>query len=167
MSGAESVVAYLGLGSNIGDRAAELRKAYDRISVLPETQLLRVSPLYETDPWGYHEQDAFLNSVAEVRTSLTPFALFQSLKNIERAMGRTPSERNHPRIIDIDLLLSGATVLDHPTLRIPHPGIPERRFVLQPLCDLAPDLDHPVLHVPIHELLARCTDSGVVRPYRI
>lgn len=165
MSDGKPVIAYLGLGGNIGDRAAQLRTACDRITALPGTELLRVSPLYETDPWGYLEQDAFLNAVAEVRTSLPPFELFHSVKDIERAMGRMPADRNHPRIIDIDVLLHDTLILDDPALRIPHPGIPERRFVLQPLCDLAPDLEHPVLRVAMRELLARCSDSGVVRPY--
>ena len=166
MSGADPVLAYLGLGGNIGDRARALHEACDRIAALPGTELLRVSPLYETEPWGYLEQDAFLNAVVEVRTSLQPFELFRSGKDIERAMGRTPTDRNHPRIIDIDVLLYGTIILDDPALRIPHPGIPVRRFVLQPLRDLAPDLEHPVLHIAMRELLERCIDSGVVRPHR-
>ena len=165
MSAADPVIVYLGLGSNIGKRAVALQTACDRIDALPGTRLVRLSPVYETDPWGYLAQDAFLNAVAELRTLLPAAALFQNVKEIERGMGRTPSERNHPRVIDIDMLLYGDLILDDPELRIPHPGIAGRRFVLQPLCDLAPDLEHPVLRVPMRALLERCDDAGAVRRF--
>ena len=165
MKDAEPVFAFLGLGGNVGDRAAALRQACRHIAALPFSSLSNVSPVYETAPWGFLQQADFLNAVAEVRTSLQPIDLFLAVKNIERALGRRPSERNHPRIIDIDVLLYGDLVLNDPRLIIPHPGIPERRFVLQPLADLAPELEHPVLHISIRDMLARCATEGAVYPY--
>lgn len=168
MSGAEPAVAYLGLGSNVGDRASALRLALEHLSRLPSTDALRLSPIYETEPWGYREQGPFLNAVAELRTGLSVVELFHACKRIEAAMGRAPSERYHPRVIDIDVLLYGAVIHADPALNVPHPELAARRFVLQPLCDLAPSLIHPVLLLPISKLLNLCPDTGAIaRFFRI
>jgi 2-amino-4-hydroxy-6-hydroxymethyldihydropteridine diphosphokinase len=165
MSGAEPAVAYLGLGSNVGDRAGALQRALDHLSRLPSTAVLRRSPIYETEPWGYRDQDPFLNAVAELRTGLSVVELFHACKRIEAAMGRAPSARYHPRVIDIDVLLYDAMIHRDPLLVVPHPELAARRFVLQPLCDLAPSLVHPVLRLPLADLLALCPDTGAIAPF--
>ncbi|MBN1447734.1 MAG: 2-amino-4-hydroxy-6-hydroxymethyldihydropteridine diphosphokinase, partial [Bacteroidetes bacterium] len=153
---------YLGLGSNLGDRADVLQRALDAIADLSGTEVLRCSSVYETEPWGERDQELFYNAVAEIRTSLGPEDLLHALKDIERRLGRTPSKRNGPRLIDIDILLYGSTILRHAQLSIPHPGIPERQFVLVPLEEIAADTMHPVEHVSIRALARRCRDAGKV-----
>ena len=163
MSPADGVTAYLGLGSNVGDREGQLRNAISRIAALGTCRLLRVSPVYETEPREYADQDDFLNCVCEIETALAPRALLDAVKSVEREMGRTPSERSRPRIIDIDILLFGSVEISEKSLVIPHPQLAKRRFVLVPLCELAPELRHPVLGGTINDLLAVCPDMGRVR----
>lgn len=153
---------FLGLGSNLGDRAAMLQAAVDSIADLVDTMPLRCSPVYETSPWGESGQPGFLNCVLEVVTTLHPQELFEQLKDIERALGRQPGPKNGPRIIDIDILLYGERIVDADNLCIPHPMMEQRNFVLIPLCDLAPALKHPVCGDTISDLALRCTDSGTV-----
>jgi len=124
--------AYLSLGSNIGDREANLRTALDELH--PE----RVSPIYETEPVDYRDQAWFLNVVAEVRTDRFPRQFLSMTQRIERELGRVRTIAKGPRTIDIDILLFGSTVVHAKDLEIPHPRMAERRFVLQPLADLAP-----------------------------
>jgi 2-amino-4-hydroxy-6-hydroxymethyldihydropteridine diphosphokinase len=131
-------LVYLGLGSNLGDRAAHLRAALAALGRLPGTAVRRVSALYESAPWGVTDQPAFLNAVAEVTTGLTPHELLRSVKVIEQEAGRQTGPRWGPRPLDIDLLLYDDLVMDSPDLVIPHPRLAERRFVLAPLCDLRP-----------------------------
>lgn len=148
---------YLGLGSNLGDREAMLRAALAAISDLPQTGVTAESPIYETPPMGPQDQGAYCNMAAKIQTALSATALIGSLQNIETRLGRPAIEhRRHwgPREIDIDVLLFGDTVIDEPGLKVPHPGLAERWFVLKPLCDLAPDLMHPTLGKTIRELLA-------------
>ena len=143
---------YLALGSNIGDRDANLRAAIQNIStagIVP----LRESPIYETEPVGYTDQRWFLNMVVEAETALFPMQLLTRTGKIERALGRVRTVPNGPRTIDIDILLYGNAVVRTPRLEIPHPRIQERRFVLAPLADLAPDMRHPVLHKSVRQLL--------------
>jgi 2-amino-4-hydroxy-6-hydroxymethyldihydropteridine diphosphokinase len=163
MSGADSATFHLGLGSNIGDRIANLREALFRLSRLPGVRVVRSSPVYESEPWGYADQADFLNAAVELLAPADPSALFRALKAIEHEMGRIPAERNHPRVIDLDILLAGDRVLTTEELAIPHPRMIERRFVLLPLCDIAPHLVHPVLRRPVVELLAACGDSGALK----
>jgi 2-amino-4-hydroxy-6-hydroxymethyldihydropteridine diphosphokinase len=143
---------YLGLGSNIGDREANLAAALERLEA-PDLRILRKSPVYETEPVDFTSQRWFLNMVVEAETELFPVQLLQRVGRIERALGRTRSVPKGPRIIDIDILLFGRTVVRAATLEIPHPRIAERRFVLAPLADLAPDLRHPVTHQTIRQML--------------
>ncbi len=129
---------YLALGSNLGDRSANLQAA---ISALPPAvRVLKESPVYETQPWGYTDQPAFLNMVLKGETSLGPVELLDHLKELETSLGRLPSVRWGPRLIDMDILFYADLVLDIRGLVIPHPHLHERPFVLVPLADLAPDL---------------------------
>jgi 2-amino-4-hydroxy-6-hydroxymethyldihydropteridine diphosphokinase len=140
---------YLSLGSNLGDREANLRAALERLH--PQ----RVSPIYETEPVDYTEQPLFLNLVAELETSLTPRELLERTQAIERELGRVRGIPKGPRTLDIDILFYGDAVVREPDLEIPHPRLHERRFVLEPLADLAPGLRHPVTELTVREMLAR------------
>jgi 2-amino-4-hydroxy-6-hydroxymethyldihydropteridine diphosphokinase len=153
---------YLSLGSNVGDRAANLERA---IAALREAgvQVLRRSLLYETEPVDFLAQPWFLNCVVEAETSLPPPQLLDALQGIERAMGSKKLVRNGPRIIDLDILLYDASVVSAPGMEIPHPRMAGRRFVLVPLAELAPELPHPVLAATIAELLAATHDKSTVR----
>jgi len=141
-------LAYVGLGSNLGDREAILLRAADAIDAV------RLSPVIETEPWGYADQPRFLNAVAELETELSPRELLELLLDVERRLGRTrEGPRYGPRTIDLDLLLYGDEVIDEPGLVVPHPRLLEREFVLEPLADLV-----PLLKIPgdgtVHDALA-------------
>jgi 2-amino-4-hydroxy-6-hydroxymethyldihydropteridine diphosphokinase len=189
------IAIYLGLGSNVGDRRANLREGVARIKKLIE--VARESSIYETEPVGFSDQPWFLNQVIEAKVvaglaseygpclsepeivaTIGAEAILSELLNIERAMGRERTVPNGPRVIDIDLLLFGDLVIAHskeddewpyldPTdIFVPHPRMHERRFVLEPLCEIAPDLVHPTLRKTCGELLASLKDESEVRPYR-
>ena len=131
-------VAYVGLGSNLGDREALIRRAAELVGAR------RLSAVIETEPWGRVDQPPFLNAVAEVETALGPRAFLDRLLAVEQSLGRDRAgERWGPRTIDLDLLLFGSLELDEPGLRVPHPYLHERRFVLEPLAELAPDAEVP------------------------
>ena len=148
-SGREAV--YLGLGSNLGDRAANLRRALGLLDGYLTLQ--SVSYIYETEPWGYHDQPRFLNCACAGHTLLPPGELLQAVKYLEGSMGRELSFLNGPRLIDVDILLYGRLVLSEPDLEIPHPRMAERAFVLVPLSEIAPTLIHPVLKRTVGDLL--------------
>jgi 2-amino-4-hydroxy-6-hydroxymethyldihydropteridine diphosphokinase len=160
--GVRGIVAFVGIGSNLGDPAAQCRDAFRRIGATSETGLLRCSSLYRTEPVGPEDQPWFINAVAEIRTGLRPRSLFAALKGIEREMGRTDGPRWGPRVIDLDLLLYGQEVVADDDLVIPHPEMHRRRFVLEPLCELASYVIHPAFGVSIRGLLDRLTDRGLV-----
>jgi len=154
--------AFIGLGSNLGDRAANYREATQRIAEIPETRVVRQSSIYETEPVG-DIKGAFINGVVEVETELAPDALMRRLLAIERLMGRkrvrgkkpaNSRARYRPRIIDLDLLFFDNEIVDTRTLKVPHPRLHERRFVLAPMSELAPALIHPKLNASISEMLA-------------
>ena len=145
--------AYVGIGSNLGDRAAHVAAAVARMNALPETKVLGVSSVIETDPVGPAGQDKFLNAAAELETELAPAALLAELQGIERDLGRVRAERWGPRTIDLDILLYDDRVVEAPELTVPHPRMCEREFVLGPLAELAPGLVHPVERRPVRELL--------------
>jgi len=150
------IQAFIGIGSNLGDRLAHCRAALDRLGRLPGTALFRVSPIFESEPQEGVEGGLFLNAVAEIATTLPPRQLLGHLQEIEVLLGRAAG---HPpgtaRSMDLDLLLYADAVIREADLTIPHPRMAERRFVLAPLVALAPALRHPVLQVTLAELLRR------------
>jgi 2-amino-4-hydroxy-6-hydroxymethyldihydropteridine diphosphokinase len=147
--------AYVGLGANLGDRAATLARALDLLRAEPGVEVVAVSRLRETDPVGVEDQPRFLNGVALLRTTLAPRALLDVLLAVERRLGRVrDGARWGPRTLDLDLLLYDARVVDEPGLRVPHPRLHERRFALEPLAELAPSLEIPG-QGRVSELLAR------------
>jgi 2-amino-4-hydroxy-6-hydroxymethyldihydropteridine diphosphokinase len=155
--------AYVGLGSNLGDRAETLRRALAGLAATPGVVRVVASSLYETEPVG-PPQGRYLNAVAALDTTLDAFALFARLCELERAAGRTRTgERNAPRTLDLDLLLHGDACIDTPELTVPHPRLHERAFVLVPLAELAADAVHPRLGHSIAALLARLPDRSGVR----
>jgi len=150
---------YLALGTNIGDRPANLRAALDAFA--PGVTVKAESPVYETQPWGYTDQPAFLNMVVYAETDLSPIELLTHLKVLEQTLGRVPSFRNGPRLIDLDILFYDDLTLDAPPLALPHPRLHERAFVLVPLADLAPTLVHPRLGRSVGQLLETVDRRGV------
>jgi 2-amino-4-hydroxy-6-hydroxymethyldihydropteridine diphosphokinase len=154
-------IAYIALGTNLGDRSANLRAALAALP--PDVRVLAESHVYETPPWGYTDQPAFLNMAVRVDTDLEPEALLGYLKQLEAQLGREPTFRNGPRRIDLDILFYDDLVLDESSLSIPHPRLHERAFVLVPLADLAPDLRHPVLGQTVRELLKGLDRTDIQR----
>lgn len=146
-------LAYLGLGSNLEDPVRQVKRALGRLMQLPSTQHLSASRLYRSPPLGPQDQPDYINAVARVDTTLAPLELLHALQAIEREFGRVRLRPWGERIIDLDLLLYGDTVLATPELTLPHPGIAARAFVLRPLAELAPQLDIPTLG-PLPALLA-------------
>lgn len=155
---------FVGLGSNLGDRVANLREAVRRIGAVMEVE--RVSNLYVAAPLGYVRDDAFINAVVQGTADVKPLEFLRSLKQIERAMGRRIGVEFGPRPIDLDILLFGATQMQSRELTIPHPRLAQRAFVLKPLAELAPNLMHPVLYYTVAQLLQDADDASLVELYR-
>jgi len=153
---------YLSLGSNLGDRAKNLR---DAIAALGSAgvRVVRVSLTYETEPVDYLDQPWFLNCALEAETGLAALDLLRALRGIETQMDSKKLIAKGPRLLDIDILLYGNEVIDTPELQIPHPRMHLRRFVLEPLAEIAPNVQHPVSHLSIADLLARTPDKSAVR----
>ena len=154
-------IVYLALGSNLGNRAANLKEAITSLS--PQMDVKAKSKVYETPPWGYAEQEKFLNQVLQVKTYVKPEPLLKHLKRLEVALGRVPSFPNGPRLIDIDILFYDDLVFQSPLLEIPHPHVHERGFVLLPMLDIAPDYIHPVKQKSVRDLIAGCDLQGIVQ----
>ena len=162
--------AFIGLGTNLGNRAANYRQAIKQIGLLPETRIVRLSSIYETEPIG-EIKGLFLNGVVKLETELAADVLMRRLLMVERKMGRRRSggrkprlggRKYRPRLIDLDLLFFDREIIHTSTLTVPHPRLHERRFVLAPMAELAPALIHPELNVTISELLA-----GLKSPERV
>ena len=150
---------YLSLGSNIPDRAANLSRAVNCIAESIGT-IIKKSPIYETQSWGYDDND-YLNMAIEVKTTLSPSDLLKTINKIEADLGRVRSGNGYEaRTIDIDILFYDNETIDLPLLTIPHPKIALRRFVLQPMADIAPDFVHPRIGKTIRQLLEECEDTG-------
>jgi 2-amino-4-hydroxy-6-hydroxymethyldihydropteridine diphosphokinase len=156
-----SETAYLSLGSNLGDRAANLRAAVAQLGVAG--RLIVLSSLYETQPVDVPDQPWFLNCVAAIETENTPRELLNLMLRVEAAMGRLRMRAKGARNIDIDVLLFGDRVVNEPGLKIPHPAMHQRRFVLEPLVEIAPEAHHPELGKTARELLAALADGQIVR----
>lgn len=152
-------IVYLALGTNLGDRLANLKQAIS--SLTPQLDVKAKSQVYETPPWGFEDQPKFLNQVVKAKTYLDPEPLLKHLKRLEVALGRKESFVNGPRLIDIDILFYDDLVMNKPSLVIPHPRLHERGFVLLPLLDIAPDLVHPIQNKTVRELAASCHAEGI------
>ena len=158
------MLVYVGVGSNRGNALDHCRRAIEAIGADSRSRLLQCSPFYWTEPVGKKDQDWFINGVVAAETSLNPHEFLAFLLGIERQMGRERGERWGPRVIDLDILLFGDKVLNESGLQVPHPRLPERRFVLIPLRDIAPWLEHPVLHKTIAALLSEVETDEKVLP---
>jgi 2-amino-4-hydroxy-6-hydroxymethyldihydropteridine diphosphokinase len=158
-------IVFLGIGTNLGSREDNLEQAVAQIEKYIG-QVRKSSSVYETDPWGFHSDEAFLNMVIEVETELRPQELIAKVLKIESSLGRVRNEQQYsPRVIDIDILLYNNLVIDELNLKIPHPRLHERKFVLIPLCEIAPEMIQPVLGKTFGELLEICEDGSEVRRF--
>jgi 2-amino-4-hydroxy-6-hydroxymethyldihydropteridine diphosphokinase len=162
---AEGAIAYVGLGTNVGDRVHNLVIAMRMIAAEPDIQVLEVSSIYETEPVGMTGSSLFLNAVCSIHTRLDPETLVKLLEGIETEMGRTAKGELKSRIIDLDLLLQRGCELEVEGLRVPHPRLHERRFVLVPLHEIAPSAFHPVLGKTIDDILLDLGEGDGVRFY--
>lgn len=153
-------IAYIGLGSNLGDREATLRGALRELDARGDVKVVRRSDFHETEPVGGPPQGAFINAAAELATPLQPEELLAVLHEVEDDFGRERTVRWGPRTLDLDLLLYGNRIIDTSDLQVPHPRMHERRFVLEPLCELCPDRRHPRLGKTVRRLLAELEEGG-------
>jgi len=152
---------FIGIGANLGNRAANIEAARDALAALDDTELAAMSPVYETDPVGPVPQEKYLNAAAELRTELDPYDLLDALCAIEQQAGRSPESQRvkwGPRQLDLDILLFGSRVISSDELVVPHPMMHERWFVLKPLCDIAAGVVHPLLEMTVGDLLANLED---------
>ncbi len=158
---------FLGIGTNIGDREANLNAAVGRIEE-KLGHVIKSSSVYETEPWGFNSENKFLNIVVEVETTLLPSELLDSIHSIEALLGRLRGEVQYSsRVIDIDIIFYEDQFIIEKDLIIPHPLMQERKFVLVPLCEIASELVHPVLKKPVADLLKSCRDVNVVKKYKL
>lgn len=156
------VICYIGIGSNIGNSVKNCEGAIETISRTEGVELTSKSSFYKTEPVGIEDQDSFINAVVEIRTGLKARDLLQSLQNIERKMGRQRIVKGGPRIIDLDLLFYGQNVILEKDLMVPHPELHNRKFVLEPMCEIASFFIHPSFGVSMRGLLERLSDSKSV-----
>jgi 2-amino-4-hydroxy-6-hydroxymethyldihydropteridine diphosphokinase len=155
--------AFIGLGSNLGDREANIRQALQFLEQLPETTIVRGSSLYDTEPVGVPDQPNFLNGVVQIETHLAPRQLLWNLMLIERRLGRVRTQQWGPRVIDLDLLLYGEEVVDEDDLQVPHPHMTQRSFVMVPMVEIDPLLVHPVTNQTMLSILQRLGADPLVK----
>lgn len=155
-------LVYIGIGSNLGDSFPQCNLAIREMTADPASRVIEVSPFYRTEPMGKKDQNWFVNAVAALETSRSPRDLLGFLQGIEREMGRERKEKWGPRIIDLDILFYADWVVREEGLAIPHPRLQERRFVLAPLNDIAPELRHPVLNKSVAKILAELPEGEKV-----
>jgi 2-amino-4-hydroxy-6-hydroxymethyldihydropteridine diphosphokinase len=159
------VIAFIGVGSNLDDPAARCRESLCYLSQASGIKVLRRSSLYRTEPVGFEKQDWFINAVALIRTALPPHELLKAVQEIEDKMGRLRGTKWGPRVIDLDILLYGQEVVEDDDLVIPHPELHKRRFILEPLCEIASYAIHPVFGVSVRGLMERLDDNSRVYLY--
>jgi 2-amino-4-hydroxy-6-hydroxymethyldihydropteridine diphosphokinase len=156
---------YIGLGSNLGNRLGNIRFALAAMGQMPGSSVIRMSAVYETEPVGNAAQPKFLNAAVELETSLEPSVLLKSLQRIEHHMGRVHQVKWEPRVIDLDILFFGSQVINTPDLKVPHPELSLRGFVLVPLCDLIPEFEDPASRLKVKALLKKIkrTQKDIVK----
>lgn len=157
-------IVYLSVGSNLGDRAANLSAAIEQLGTLGEVKA--VSSFYETEPVDFAAQPWFLNCAVALETALMPRQLLARVQSIEQGMGRRRTQPKGPRVIDLDILLFGTSVVDIPELVIPHPAMHERRFVLEPMAEIAPEVRHPVFKKTMRQMLEALPAGQSVRRFK-
>ncbi|HHD11421.1 MAG TPA: 2-amino-4-hydroxy-6-hydroxymethyldihydropteridine diphosphokinase [Deltaproteobacteria bacterium] len=153
----------ISIGSNLTRRIRRCKDAIEKLGEEEGIEVVRCSSFYETSPWGRKGQPDFINAAAQLETELAPFELLGVLKNIEVELGREEGERWGPRVIDLDIILWEDKIIDNRELKIPHPQMHRRKFVLIPLCEIAPEWVHPVMGKTVKELLKECDDTEEVR----
>jgi len=158
----DGIICYIGIGSNLGDSLKNCRCAVETLAGAAGIELTAVSSFYKTEPVGMENQNFFINAVAEIKTTLSARDLLQKLQNIEDDMGRKRVVKGGPRMIDLDLLFYGQNVIEDHDLTVPHPEIQKRRFVLEPLCEIASYFIHPSFGVSISGLKDRLSDNKIV-----
>ena len=163
------IISYIGIGSNLGNPLQNCQDALEKISCVYGVQLIKVSSFYLTEPIDINtdkHQNWFINAVAEVKTNLSAYDLLCKLQSIETAMGRIRKLKGEPRVIDLDLLFYGQDIINEDNLNVPHPEIYKRRFVLEPLCEIASFYIHPAFGVSIRGLKERLKDHRIVELYK-